>query len=275
MKAPLDTWRKQVLTLTVTGAVLGTLSEQTRGWALTILVDNMPATGFGLLSAIALAVATYVTKTRLGGEQERRWVRARSAAEAFKAQAFLYAASGPPYDGKERGKELVRQLDKILESVGDLTAANTVNGNDPSNIPPTISSIEDYIKLRVEEQIGFYVPRAKQHQEKFESGQNWSFRLGGVAAILAAIAGVFPNGMTAGWVPVVSTVTMAVAAYFYSERHQQFAMIYQATANRLESLHTGWKVSAPDQRNALDFVRNCEEAISTENRAWMAKFVKR
>ena len=75
-KEPLVQCRKYVLLLTVAGAILGTLSEQTRGWELMFIVEKAPAASAGFLSAIALALATYLTRSRLGGEEEKRWVRA-------------------------------------------------------------------------------------------------------------------------------------------------------------------------------------------------------
>lgn len=275
-KAPLNRWRKLVLILIVAGAALGTLSEQTRGWELSIIVDKMPSVVCGLLSAIALALATFFTRTKLSTENERRWVRARSAAEAFKAQAFLYAAKMPPYEKENRQRNLLSEENDVRENVKDIIPVRLTDEDKLKGIPPEKLSVKDYINLRVNEQKDkFYFPKAQKHNAIVEKSRQWSLLLGAIAAILGAIAALFPDGMTAGWVPVLSTVTAAIASYFYAERHEQLALIYQATADRLESLLAKWNTTFETERNPVEFIKNCEAAISTENRAWMAKFIRR
>ncbi len=275
-KAPLKRWRKAVLLLIVAGAVLGTLSEQTRGWELSIIVEKMPSVVCGLLSAIALALATFFTRTKLNTESERHWVRARSAAEAFKSQAFLYAAQIPPYDKEDRPENLLGIANGVRENVQDIIPVSLTDEDKLRDMPPEYLSVKDYINLRVKEQMDkFYVTKAQGHNVIVKKSRQWSLWLGAIAAIFGVIAALFPDGMTAGWVPVLSTVTAAITSFFYAERHEQLALIYQATADRLECLLARWNTTLETERNYVEFIKSCEAAISTENRAWMAKFIKR
>jgi len=274
-KAPLNRWRKLVLILIVAGAVSGTLSEQTRGWQLSIIVEKMPSVVCGLVSAIALALATFFTRTKLSTESERRWIRARSAAEAFKAQAFLYAVQIPPYENEDRQKNLLSEENEVRENVKDIIPVSLTDDDKLKGIPKENLSIKDYIDLRVKDQKDkFYIPKAQEHNAIVETSRQWSLWLGSIAAILGVIAALFPDGMTAGWVPVLSTVTAAIASYFYAERHEQLALIYQATADRLETLLARWNTTPEAERDPVEFIKSCEAAISTENRAWMAKFIR-
>ncbi len=275
-KAPLKRWRKLVLLLIVAGAVFGTLSEQTRSWELSLVVEKMPSVVCGLLSAVALALATFFTRTKLSTESERRWVRARSAAEGFKALAFLYATQVPPYEKENRQKNLLSEEIELRKNVKDIIPASLPDTEKFKGMPPENLSVEDYINLRVKEQRDkFYIPKAQKHNAILEKSHQWSFWLGAIATILGVIAALFPDGMTAGWVPVLSTVTAAIASYFYAERHEQLALVYQTTADRLESLVAEWNTAPANKRDPVEFIKSCEAAISTENRAWMAKYIRR
>jgi hypothetical protein len=72
---------------------------------------------------------------------------------------------------------------------------------------------------------------------------------------------------------VLTTTAGAVAAHAAASRYDLQATTFFATARQLEDLAHEWKASARDapSKEWSDFVRACEEAISAENRAWMAK----
>ena len=61
-KAELSAWRLRVLVLSITGAILGTLCQQSTGWGLAGGKLSWLPTGFGILSAIALGLAAYFWK---------------------------------------------------------------------------------------------------------------------------------------------------------------------------------------------------------------------
>ena len=82
----------------------------------------------------------------------------------------------------------------------------------------------------------------------------------------------------AGWVAVIGAVTAAIAAHQYAERYQFLSVSYQATADRLKWLKTKWELDAK-ARTSVDaqhaFIVASEDAISTENSAWMAEWTKK
>jgi hypothetical protein len=82
----------------------------------------------------------------------------------------------------------------------------------------------------------------------------------------------------AGWVAVIGTITAAITARQLAGNYQFLIVSYQAAAEKLQDLKDRWAVErkteggpAPDHRLILA----CEEAILTENSAWMAEWTKK
>jgi hypothetical protein len=269
-KAELSAWRLRVLALSIGGAFLATICQQSSGWGLEGgRLDWLP-TALGVLSAIALGLAAYFGKEILNPEKERRWIRARSTAESLKAEAYLFLAGATPYDKAEAVDLVFKRTEELIDTVKDLPTKTISEEDKGKGLPPTALSVDQYIEMRVNDQINeFYVPRAIENERVTKRGRQISLFLGALAVVL--------GGWTAAWVAVITTVTVAIAAYLYAGRYQYLVISYQATARRLELLRSRWQASGMTDANADErnqFIHNCEEAISVENNAWMAEFTK-
>jgi hypothetical protein len=91
-----------------------------------------------------------------------------------------------------------------------------------------------------------------------------------VAAALAAVAAV--SGSAAAWAAVVTTAVGAVTSYAASERYEFLWIEYTRTADELRYLLD--RRTAADERplSGMDLVNECEQVISVQNEAWMAKW---
>jgi Protein of unknown function (DUF4231) len=89
-KKEISTWRLAVLLLTIIGAVLGTVSSQISG------LQATASSYIGYASAILIVIATYLGQEILKPDQKRLWIRARSLAEALKAETFLFRTGAAP-----------------------------------------------------------------------------------------------------------------------------------------------------------------------------------
>lgn len=271
-KSELYTWRFRVLILALTGAIVATLSQQTHsmrlvhewGWVPTLL---------GVLSAVTLGLAVFFGREIVNPDQERRWIRARSMAEALKSQVYLFLASAPPYnEATGRHKRLLAEVRELLAKVGDMSTENISKEQQREGLPLGPLTIEDYIRDRVDDQIdGFYRPQTMELVGKMKRNRNIGLGLGVLAIVLGALGF---TGWTAGWVATISTITASIAAYAYAGRYQYLIVSYQATANKLESLRTDWETSGKTEADAKRFILGCEEVISVENSAWMAELSK-
>ena len=267
-KKEISTWRFRVLVLTVLGALLGTVSSQIAG-----LQANVSWI-IGIIAGLLIAIATYLGQEILKPDQERLWIRARSLAEALKAETFLFRTSAPPYDIPEPASKMLLQVQDLLGQVRDLPAVNLSQDERRERLPEGPLSVEEYIEARVDDQVeNFYRPRARQYYELMKRWRAITLLIGGLAVILGAL-----GKWTGAWVAVLTTIGTSVAAYIFASRYQYLIISYQATARQLELLKNQWIVmGAPDQdtekRNR--FILDCEEAISIENSAWMAKLTEK
>ncbi len=275
LKNKLRGWRDIIFVLSIGGAVLGTLSQQVNSW-----IAGMPtwvAATLGVLSGVALGLAGYFSKEVLSPEPEARAVRSRAAAEAFKREAYLLATGVPPYDTITSTDALLEKARQIRAALDSVTLVVTTREQEQEGMPPAGMSIDDYIKMRVDQQVDdYYLPQARNNTSKLALGRRISFVLGAIAVVLGIWSA--RSGSVAGWVAVIGTITAAIAARQYAGRYQFLIVGYQATADRLKWLKTKWEIEGRNQPGAAAknaFILAVEDAIATENSAWMAEWTKK
>jgi hypothetical protein len=276
IKDGVSRWRNIVFALSIGGAVLGTLAKQVDSWKIATWPAWLPPT-LGVLGGVALGLAGYFTKELLSPGPEARAVRARAAAEAFKSNAYLMATATPPYASATNADELLAKSREIRASVEDLAPLAITSAQESEGLPSAPMSADDYVRQRVVQQVEeFYIPKVRANAKKLAIGRRLSFALGALAVVLGLWSA--KSASVAGWVAVIGAITAAIAARQYAERYQFLSVSYQATADRLKWLKTKWELdsnglSAVDAQHA--FIRACEDAISTENSAWMAEWTRK
>lgn len=275
LKGKLMRWRDIVLVLSVIGAVLGTLSQQVGMW-----VPGLPvwlASTLGVLSGAALGLGAFFTKEVLSPEPEIRAVRTRATAEAFKRESYLLATSVPPYTTVTSTDQLLEKARQIRAGVDNIAPVVITADQEQDGMPAAGMSVDDYVKQRVDQQVNeYYLPQARISTNKLALGRRISFVLGAVAVLLGLWSA--KSASAAGWVAVIGTITAAIAARQYASRYQFLIASYQATADRLKWLKTKWEIEGRNQpgddaKNA--FILSIEDAIATENTAWMAEWTKK
>jgi Protein of unknown function (DUF4231) len=102
-------------------------------------------------------VVSFVTSRLLGGPQITSWLRARTASEALKREAYKYPACVTPYDDPlKRDAALNIERERIERDVDDLLA---------SAVSSAEAGSDQYVASRVREQIDrFYLPRANANK---------------------------------------------------------------------------------------------------------------
>lgn len=268
----LYSWRLRVLLLGIAGAVLGTLSAPDAlpwlsGWANVEL-----RAGFGIAGGILLGLAAFFSREVLSPERESRWVRARSAAEAFKRESYLLAAKVPPYDGVIDSGSLGRAKD-ILAAIGEMQEEPIAEEKRREQVPRCPMTVNEYVASRLEEQMNYYRDKAGRHTRVVERVRNLTLVLGAAAVALGVL-----GGRAGVWLAVITTVTTSLAAYLYANRLQYLAVSYSATARNLDALRAGWRTSGKTEANTAErnqLILDCEGILSTENRSWIAEWAKK
>lgn len=269
----LSKWRYNVLLLGVGAAVLGAVSDPRalpwpEGWP-TLSVQR---SWFGVAGGILLGLVALFTRELLGPEREGRWLRARSAAEAFKREGYLIAVGAPPYDGPLTRALLDRDRG-ILAGVGDLQEDTVADEDRLEGMPPCPLSVDEYVELRLDDQISYYRGKAREHGAVVGRARNLTVVLGVAAFVLGALGG----GGAGVWLVVITTATASLASYLYANRLQYLVGTYTAAARNLESLRAGWKTfgAEADDAERDRFILDCEAVMAAENQSWISEFTRR
>jgi hypothetical protein len=267
LKATRERYRTVVLVLTIAGAALATLAAST--------ADSRMQTTAGILGSVSLGIVPFLTRYFLSAEKTRNWLRARSISEGIKSEIFRYCAGAEPYTGPDARAKLTQKV-RTIRDWGRSLEIERVKAIVPRTTPPPKLDAESYVKLRVRQQIDqYYRPKARTFAARSEQFRRAEIGLAAMAAILSSAATYLGgSGFRLGpWVAVLTTVGGSVAAHAAAGRYDFQTTTFFATARQLEDLLHDWEASAQTAPGPewSDFVQACEEAISAENRGWMAK----
>lgn len=279
LKAELSTWRYRAAAAGVLGAFLETLAATLGG------IDDrwrwLPALT-ALAGTVILAIVPYVSKTKVSKNCVSDWVRARSASEALKVMIYTYLVGVPPFGPASSPADLIERCQAIKDKVQDLSiyAASIVP---PQKVRPLSLTIGDYVKTRVNDQIEqYYRPKGREKALAAKRLHDLEFGFGLLAVAISALVstatatGLKQLSVLGSWVAVVTTAGAAVTAHLAASRYDHEAIIYFGTADRLDCLRNKW-LAAPDRMDpagVAKFVDDCEHAISIENEAWLAKWIR-
>jgi hypothetical protein len=259
-------WRSVALTLTIAGAALETLAS-------TLSNMSKAKTITGAAGAVCLAFVPFLTARILTPEETRKWLRARSISEGMKSEIFWYRAGADPYAGPD-ALDTLRKKVREIQSWGKGLEIERALATPPSSQPPPQLDPDAYLQARVYQQVTkYYRPKARLRARRAKQFQWAETALGGLAALLGAYAS-FPGSATVGpWVAVLTTIAGSITAHAAASRYDFEATTFVATAAQLEDLAHDWQASGKSapSKEWSDVVRACEEAISAENRGWMAK----
>jgi hypothetical protein len=270
----LTVWRRCVLLLGVGAAILGAASDpRALPWPVDWPTLGVSRSWFGVAGGILLGVTAFLTRELLGPEREGRWLRARSAAEAFKREGYLVAAAAPPYDGPLT-RDLLDRGRGILAGVGDLQEEPVAEERRLKGMPPCPLSVDEYVKQRLDDQLGYYRRRAGEHGVVVGRVRNLTVVLGVGAFVLGALGG----GGAGVWLVVITTVTASLASYLYANRLQYLVGSYTAAARNLDALRVGWQTFGGPEAAAAErdrFILDTEAVLSAENQSWIAEWSRK
>ena len=275
LKSTTDKARRAAFALTILGAVLAALASQMPDAAANVAVIASPRSWVALIGAVCLAAATFLTQRLLGADKISAWVRARAIAELLKHEAYKFAAGAAPYDDTDRDKAaaLLDAERRKIEADGDDLLAQLVTTAGKGSSPRAPLTQDEYLAQRVDNLVGWYLPRAAKYRAAATRLRQAEFVLAALATVLTAVAGAFGKIPLAGvsvdfaaWTAVLTTIGGAILAHVEASRYDYLAVTYLATARRLQDLRNGPRAAWSD------FVNSCESIIGAESTSWIAKW---
>ena len=270
LKFQVNKYRWINFALLILGAIFGVLANQSVDGNATSELPKI----FALLSTISLGVAAFLSSHVLDSSYEKQWIIARSQAEAFKSEAYIYLVKAPPSESQNRDQQLLKKLKEIL---GEDAQPVQLSQEEKSEKRPLYwLSMEDYLQERVKEQIEtYYEKKAIEYKNLLRWLQTIGFLLGLIGAVLGAVSVVLTD-MTrlAAWVAVIGTISGTLTAFTFAGRYKYLITSYELTARRLKWIMHEWDLlSKEDKQNQFGaFVRKFEDTISIENKSWVAEW---
>jgi hypothetical protein len=277
-------WRLIQLILAVAGAVLAAAAAsmlpaepagdaQAAGQA----AEHMAARVLAFVGALALALVGFVQIWFLPPKSIEDWARLRSVSEGLKSEVYRFRAGAKPYQHDPHGAELTRKTSELEQSADDLAEALPPEPAKPSP-PPGALEPAGYLDKRVDQQIRhYYLPESRKNRQKARHYRWLGIGAAFLGVILSTAMGVAGASGLGIWVPVLTTLTAAFAAHAAVERYEFNAKSYAQHAQRLERLARAWQANPRRFEPEVwsDFVHECEETISVENRGWMADMLRK
>lgn len=264
LKASLQRARRTALWLTIVAAVSATAAGQLAHF-------SSPAAKALAWLAAASAGLVAVNQTFMKTAKVERWMRARSVSEALKAETYPYLAGVAPYRGDDRETVYKRAVDAVIDAAKDL-ADEVIRVEAVQRPLPAVSDVDSYVVARVEGQVHDYYQRQSEamysRARKFRAAET---ALAVVAAAISATAAVSGALQWSAWLPVITTITAAIAAESAAQRYSELAVEYGLTRSELERLLRDRAATghSPDADDA--FVHAAERVISLQNEVWMVR----
>jgi cellulose biosynthesis protein BcsQ len=254
------------LTLLVLGAVAAVLAAQTWfGLYSTYSTVNVVCAA---ISAALLAIAAFFQGLTLTADNTARWTDTRAASGALEAELFRYLAKVKPYRGADRVERLQAQLDTIQTRVGPLLVDQQRVSPDDRPLPP-VQAFGGYLTVRAQDQATWHRAKAAEYMAKARILRFCQLGATAVGAILAAIAGLFPETHLAAWTAAATTIAAAFAAYLAATEHQRIAASYASTADQLERLILGVDPAEENTDRQAQFVADVERVLAAQNEGWV------
>ncbi|MFC8370119.1 DUF4231 domain-containing protein [Streptomyces sp. NPDC057239] len=259
--------RAMALALGVAAAALGTAASQTLMW------NEAAGRTMAFVAAVAAGWAPLMGR-RGGPDRVSDWIRLRAVSESLKTESYLYLAGVGAYRGNENGSDLLRERVRgFVADGGDLLRYTT--GIAAVERPePEVRDEESYVGQRLRQQLeGYYRPQAAYMQRKVRLHERIEFALGGLGAVMAALAATWGVEQIMAWVAVTASVGVAVTAHALAQRYAYQHLEFTRTGEELERLLQRWLAEPEPTPEAADrFVAECEHAISVQNEAWMIRW---
>jgi hypothetical protein len=264
LKVGIGRARTAGLGLTIAAAVLATLATQVAS------LSSAVGKALSLAAAVAVGLAP-VARSRLAPASVAGWTRARSVSEALKSELYTYVAGTGPYRAADRDQQLDTRTQQVLTDAVDLLRHTA--GLRPAERPlPAVRDVDSYLTARLEPQLRWYTDRAAELETKLTRVRYALLALSVLGVVLAAVAATLEVTAAAAWLTVLTTVSAAVTAYAAGSRYEYQLVEYLRTASQLDRLRVGWVAVKRDRAADDGFVADCEQVVSVQNEAWMAKW---
>jgi len=211
-----------------------------------------------------------------------KWILLRASAESIKREIFRYRTRAEiysPQSTRQRSREV--KLASRLQAIGRQLMQTEVNISALQRyegpIPPEFATAshddglndltpEYYLSIRLEDQLNYYVNKARKFEKTLKTLQILIYIMGGVGTLLAAL------GLEL-WIALTTALGTAFVAYLEYQQIEKTLIKYNQAATDLFNVRTAW-VALTEEEQALQhnidgLVGNTERILQSEFRDWV------
>jgi SLOG in TRPM, prokaryote/SMODS and SLOG-associating 2TM effector domain 1/Protein of unknown function (DUF4231) len=207
----------------------------------------------------------------------KRWVLLRGAAETIKREIYRFRTATGVFAGDAPQAQLAERLETIESKLFQTEASSWELTPYAGPLPPQMYgasrdddglsplSPEDYLALRVGDQLDYYYPKTRSLARSRRFFQLAALVAGGAGAILAAA------GFEV-WIGLTTALAGAALGYLGYLQVENTLVAYNQAAGRLEALKRGWKARPrTDDVSAAfeELVARAETVLETELGGWV------
>lgn len=209
----------------------------------------------------------------------KRWVLMRSASESIKREIYRYRLRATGYtDDDPREKKLAEEVENITRRLSR-TEANTmalpiysgpippVNTASPRDDGMSLLSTDQYVALRLEDQLNFYRRKTVTLEKDLSRLQIYVLLAGAAGTLLAALGGAFVI-----WIALTTAVASAMMTYLSYRQTESTLTGYNQTATDLDNILSWWTSLEPEEQalgeNIATLATHTEQVLADELSSW-------
>ena len=209
----------------------------------------------------------------------KRWVLLRSAAEQIKREIYRYRLSAVGYDVDDtREKKLSAAVEDITRRLARTEANTTALPIYTGPIPPENAasprddglsplSTDQYVRLRLEDQLSFYRRKSVGLETQLSRLHWWVLGAGAAGTLLAAI-----GGSAVIWITLSTTLAGAFMTYLGYRQVETTLVGHNQTATDLDNILSWWTALEPDEQanraNIEALALHTEQVLADELAGW-------
>lgn len=126
-------------------------------------------------------------------------------------------------------------------------------------------STEQYIELRLTEQINWYRYKVSKFESKLKWYQWFMFIIGGIGTFIAAIRIEL-------WVALISSITSVLAIYIQYNQLENIIVKYNQAATYLDNIRIWWSALTKEEQkkdeNIEKLITSAEKVMEAEHSTW-------
>jgi hypothetical protein len=266
LKGEQGKWRQRLLIASIAALLVVPFSKTLEKYHFAKL-----STALTVAATVLFALIGWLNESILGDGAQQPWVRARQTAEGLKALAFRFLAGLQPFDTQEAAKSALQQAEALASGGGVADAVNPTAAE--SGIPPAPISAQQYLVLRLEDQLSFYERARERERAAYQRISTVGRVISASIIAFGALGAGIADAWREIWAPALGAASALVTTQAAVSRHRFLSETYSLAADKLRFARATWNASQQAPEDALTLMTTVESALANENAGWVQQML--